>query len=142
MKYELMACILVKAALVFGFSNIGHVSSLQANFVQSNFSWFFLHKHDVMMKSNNFVVGRYLFWIVWVLDLQWYFYLEKTEKNYMIFEERFLIHPPLDFNFVCWVGSKFGYSFCSSNLKSIKVVRKLWHSFSCKGPIFGHFALC
>ena len=74
MKYELMACILVKAAFGFGFGfpNIRHVLPLQANYVKPKivFHEFLLHICDLKMKSNNFLVGRFLIQIFLVLDLQ------------------------------------------------------------------------
>ena len=67
-----MAYILVKAALVFGFSNIAHVLPLQANYAKSNLAFheFLLHYHDLKMNTNNFVVERFLIQILFVLDLQ------------------------------------------------------------------------
>ena len=49
MNYELMASILVKAAFVFGISNMGHVLPLQANDVKSKivFHEFVLRKYDL-----------------------------------------------------------------------------------------------
>ena len=81
-KYELMACILAKAAFGFGFSNIRHVLPLQANYVKTKilFHEFFLHNHDLKMKFNNFLVGRFFIQILLVLHLQWCFYNEKSEK--------------------------------------------------------------
>ena len=77
-----MACILVKTALVFGFSSMGHVLPLQANYVKSKivFHDIFLHKCDLWMHPNNFVVGIFLIQITLVLELQWCFYNEKSEK--------------------------------------------------------------
>ena len=67
-----MACILVTAAFGFEISSIGHVLPMQANYEKSKkvFHEFFLHNYDIKMKSNNFVVGRFLIQILLVLDLQ------------------------------------------------------------------------
>ena len=82
MKYELMACILVKAAFGFGFPNIRHVLPLQANYVESKivFHEFFLHRYDFKINPNNFLVGRFLIQIIRVLDLLRCFYNEKSDK--------------------------------------------------------------
>jgi hypothetical protein len=67
-----MACILVKAAFSFELSNFEHVLPLQANYVKPKtvFDVFFSHDHDLIMKSNNFLVGIFLIQILLVLDFQ------------------------------------------------------------------------
>ena len=62
----------MKAALVFGFSNIRHVLALQANYVKSNlvFQDIFLLEYGLKMNTNNFIGGRILIQMVLVLDLQ------------------------------------------------------------------------
>ena len=49
LKYELMACILVNAEFVIGIPSMGHVLSLQANYVKPKivFHDFFLHNYDL-----------------------------------------------------------------------------------------------
>ena len=47
---------------------------------RNSFSWSFLHKCDFRIVSNNFLVGSFLIQIFLVLDLQWCFYNEKSEK--------------------------------------------------------------
>ena len=71
MKYALMACILVTAAFGFEISNIGHVLPLQADYEKSKIVLheFFLHKYDLKMDTNNFLVGSFLIQISLVLDL-------------------------------------------------------------------------
>ena len=71
MKYELMACIFVTAAFGFEISNIEHVLPLQADYEKSNivFHEYFLHKYDLKMVPNNFLVGRFLIQIILVLDM-------------------------------------------------------------------------
>jgi hypothetical protein len=82
MKYEIMACILVNAAFVFGFSNFRHVLPLQANYVKSKIvvHVFFLHNHHLKMNSNNFLVERFFIQMILVLDLLRCFYNEKIDK--------------------------------------------------------------
>ena len=67
-----MACISMKAALVFEFSNMGHVLPLGGNYEKSNrcFHEVLLHDPDLKTKRNNFLVGRILIQMFLVLDLQ------------------------------------------------------------------------
>ena len=71
-KYEFMTCILVKATFVFGFSNMRHILPLQADYVKTKIIYdeFFLHNHDLKMKSKNFLVKGILIQILLDLDLQ------------------------------------------------------------------------
>ena len=55
---------------------------MQANYVEPKIvlDEFPLHDHDLNMKSNNILVGRFLIQIFLVLDLQWCFHNVKGEK--------------------------------------------------------------
>ena len=66
----------------------------------------------------------------------------KKLTKWMNFEELDLLHPPLDFNFVCWVGFQPKSCLRGRNLNPIQGVRNSWQSFSCKGFRFELFFLC
>lgn len=68
----------------------------------------------------------------------YYSYLCKCFIN-MIFDELFLLHPPLDFKFVSFIGIEIGSYVFAKKLKSIENVRNTWHAFQCKGCTIGNF---
>ena len=59
----------------------------------------------------------------------------------MIFEGLYLLHQPLDFNFIFWDGFQIESSFSGRNLDPKKGVLKVRHRFECKRCRFGLISL-
>ena len=53
------------------------------------------------------------------------FFEMKKVKIWMIFEELYLLHPPLNYNFIFWDGFQLDYGFNGRNLDSINGVLKV-----------------
>lgn len=70
-KYETMACILVKGALVLGFQTLCLFYHCRANFAKLKlvFHELFLYAYDLKMNANNFLVERFIIQILLVLYL-------------------------------------------------------------------------
>ena len=57
-------------------------------------------------------------------------------------EEKFLIHPPLDFDFAFWDRFEIESSLSGRNLEPIEGGLKIRQEFECKGCRFGLCFLC
>ena len=56
----------------------------------------------------------------------------------MVFEELYLLHPPLDFDFIFWDGFQLESSFSGRKLDPIKKLLKIRQEFEYKGYIVTH----
>ena len=66
----------------------------------------------------------------------------KKVKKWMKFEELYLLHPPLDFNFIFWDGFQLESSFSGRNIDLIEDVLRIRRRFECKRCSFGLLFLC
>ena len=60
----------------------------------------------------------------------------------MKFEELYLLHPSLDFNFIFWDGFQLESSFSGRNLDQIDDVLYIRRRSECKRCSFGQLFLC